>query len=598
MKVDYVYVSNICVEGREAIDIVLINDKGIEQINEIRVETSGNIVFVIDVHCTFKGAEKLQQQGGVTIYRHLLQKFNGQQEMLKVVFYSPISQDDLVNLKPENYVLKLLPFVECKYEEGQFERELTKIISDNQFPLFNNASENLLSGWALYKADKGRKETDFVETVWKSGGETSRRRLVFIDDQIEEWKTTYKQIFEKSDKYQFLFYNKLSTSVTGFDISKISGFEKIKEADIIVSDFYLQEQHQPNNWMGKDQLEEISGYRLFEKIKGKYFEKGINKGACYIMHSSSNKIPYYRILEANGIDNWLVKDIRENVTIQEKLENFKIFKNTLEEYTSKDELAIYKALKNIWERIDGFNESQKWWQCNKRYNADETIQILKSVWFSLRQYANKQALYMEKSGVTDISYTPAAIISSLGKLNEAFKVEKLNQNSNSFQRFFPAIRNIGSHHKDLHQIILTDALIFLDCWLNALNSQSFEDAFSSNKDLGISAYMIQGPAYATSSFEYCLLYVYMQFYNSPYSYKHDFTRKLIRKRVDTLLKNANKKILLDEIKNHVYTSKDGIYTQKLKEIIAIGNIDKANDMNSFYIDIDQQDTKRILINYK
>lgn len=594
-----VFIANTKVQNTEN-DIVFSPGNSVEEMLKA-VDTSGNTVFVIDVHCVFtkKGRLlKLQDLGGVTIYRHLLQKFNGQQGKLKVVFYSPLAQDDLVNLKPENYVLRLLPFVECKYEEGQFEKELAKIISDNQFPLFNNASENLLSGWALYKADKGRKENNFVETIWKSGDETSRRRLVFIDDQIEEWKTTYKLIFEKSDKYQFLFYNKLSTSVTGFDISKISGFGKIKEADIIVSDFYLQEQHQPNNWMGKDQLEEISGYRLFEKIKGKYFEKGINKGACYIMHSSSNKIPYYRILEANGIDNWLVKDIRENVTIQEKLENFKIFKNTLEEYTSKDELAIYKALKNIWERIDGFNETQKWWQCNKSYNADETIQILKSVWFSLRQYANKQALYMEKSGVTDISYTPAAIISSLGKLNEAFKVEKLNQNSNSFQRFFPAIRNIGSHHKDLHQIILTDALIFLDCWLNALNSQSFEDAFSSNKDLGISAYMIQGPAYTTSSFEYCLLYVYMQFYNSPYSYKHDFTRKLIRKRVDTLLKNANKKILLDEIKNHVYTSKDGTYTQKLKEIIAIGNIDKANDMNSFFIDIDQQDTKRILINYK
>ena len=49
----------------------------------------------------------------------------GKQDLLKVVFYSPLSQDFLIKLKPDNYVLKLLPFIECNYD-GKFSYDLQR----------------------------------------------------------------------------------------------------------------------------------------------------------------------------------------------------------------------------------------------------------------------------------------------------------------------------------------------------------------------------------------------------------------------------------------------------------------------------------------
>ena len=583
-----VFISNKAVQhsGGKIIDAAFNID------NFTVADTTGNTVYVIDVHCTFKGADKMQQQGGVIIYRYLLHQFKDCQEKLKVVFYSPISREHLAALHPENYVLTLLPFVQCAYD-GNFEDSLQKEIDRNAFVQFNNASENLLSGWALYKCQlekdqsikKRMNEKDFVETVYRKDVEISKRQLVFIDDQIEEWKKTYNTIIEKEKKPSFLFYNKLITTVSGFD-DKISNFQsKVKQADVIISDFYLEEHHQPNNWMGEDQLEKISGFQLLEKIKGKHSEKGINKAACYVLHSSSNKIPYYRILDANGIDNWLVKDMRTATSNEEKIENFITFKNAIEEYTANDNYGLYKALKNLWGRIEKFDENTKWWQKDPQWNKDEIIHILKSSWFSLRNFANKQTLFMEKSGVVDVNYTPASIISSLGKLCESFGINKLQKDGNCFQKYLVQTRNAGSHYSDLDQIEIYDCLIYFYCWVNALNSDSYDDAFKINQTWG-SPFMIQDTGgKEKTTYKYRLLYIYMQFFNSRYSHIHSNARKLIRKRVDTLLANADKTKLLEEVLKHTPKDTHGNETKggvKLKDVIADG-IEQATDQCNFFI---------------
>ena len=297
-----VFISNTKVQNTET-DIVFCPTNRLSEKLEA-VDTSGKTVYVIDVHCVFtnnKKQLKLQDQGGVTIYRQLLQKFDGNQDKLKVVFYSPISQEDLVKLKPENYVLSLLPLVECKYEEGQFESELARIISDNKFPLFNNASENLLSGWALFRADNNRKENDFVETQYKHKTPTDKPRVItFIDDEINEWRETYSKIFEQGKNIRLIMYQKEKHPFWEFSEEKIDNLKNhVMQSALIVSDFYLQENHAPNTWLSNKQLEDKSGFKLFNAIKGGGYKDGIHKGVPYIMYTSSNKIQYYQYLDAH-----------------------------------------------------------------------------------------------------------------------------------------------------------------------------------------------------------------------------------------------------------------------------------------------------------
>src|SRR6185437_10608250 len=96
---------------------------------EIIENGSFDIIYVIDIHCSFwiNGEfRKLQQQGGVLIYRYLLNLYQKENiiDKPKVIFYSPVCKNNLVKLKPENYVLKLLPFVQLKFEkDGQFAKE-------------------------------------------------------------------------------------------------------------------------------------------------------------------------------------------------------------------------------------------------------------------------------------------------------------------------------------------------------------------------------------------------------------------------------------------------------------------------------------------
>lgn len=93
----------------------------------------------------------------------------------------------------------------------------------------------------------------------------------------------------------------------------------------------------------------------------------------------------------------------------------------------------------------------------------------------------------------------------------------------------------------------------------------------------------------------------MQFYNSPYSQVQDNARKLIRKRVSALLGKAEKNILLGEIVNHVPRDNYNKVIRnslRLKEKIAVLNIDTAGPTSDFFILPDPKNGKRILINFK
>jgi len=79
-----IFISNIRVRENETADIIISD---VFEFTNFSVNAkSGNSVYIIDVHCCFNYSERklnLQDQGGVILYRRLLNQFIGDQEKLK-----------------------------------------------------------------------------------------------------------------------------------------------------------------------------------------------------------------------------------------------------------------------------------------------------------------------------------------------------------------------------------------------------------------------------------------------------------------------------------------------------------------------------------
>lgn len=531
-----VFISNTKVQETENTDFIFSPSKGIEQLYEKEIDFTGNTVYVIDVHCTFKEAEKMQQQGGVIIYRHLLKRFEKCQDKLKVVFYSPICKEDLVKLKPENYVLKLLLFIECKYEEGQFESELSQIILDNKFPQFNNASENLLSGWALAGQVKI---------------ETNNKKILFIDDQQSEWKETFLQLFLpnviqyiKNAKgieieSQAAYRTKLKSNWNSFTalIANAVG----NKPDLILSDFYLEENHDITKWKDVSEIQKVSGYKLFNKIRV------LAPSIPYTFHTSSNKASIYKSLDANGVDDWIVKDVRIEASKEEKQENFMDFKNSIEKFLCG---YTFIQLNIIWKQIESVENSfgNLWWNTENLANRKETIFfILKESWFGLRRVAKKeelfeQAVYNSKIG-SDDSFTATAVINSMGKILELLKATQ----KNGLAKIINSMRNIASHgRKDLNCFTIQDGILANHLLLELLGQKKSNTATTSKPN-----YKLYPSSNSDESFKFALFWLYLQLYNSGYANSHLKVYKgLVEKRINEIFELAkNDTGFLNTLKN-------------------------------------------------
>lgn len=532
---NHVYISNNSANNKSIDEIALSKEKGIEQLREKSVDDSGNTIFIIDVHCSFKKAEKLQQQGGVIIYRHLLKMFEGKQDKLKVVFYSPISKDDLVKLKPENYVLKLLPFIECIYEEGQFERDLSNEITKYEkegWVQFNNASENLLSGWALTNKEKIEKG-QYPEKI-----NTNGKKILFIDDQQGEWKSVYSIIFEnttvllikngkgKEIQSQVAYRQKLKSGWNYFvSLTKTA----IKQSpDLILSDFYLEENHDVSKWKDISEIQKISGYKLFNEIRI------LAPSIPYVFHTSSNKASIYKFLDANGVDDWIVKDIRTESSKDEKQENFLEFKSCIEKFLCG---YIFIQLNIIWKQIESVenNFGNLWWNNTNLANRKDTIFfILEESWFGLRRAAKKEALFEQavyNSKISsDDSFTATAVINSMGKILELLKAAK----KNGLAVIINSMRNIASHgRKDLNCFTIQDGIL-----ANHFLLELLEQKKASRTTIPRPNYKLYPPN-SDESFKFALFWLYLQLYNSGYASSHlKVYKDIIEKRINEIFELA------------------------------------------------------------
>ncbi len=531
--------------------------------------------YLINVHCAiYRKKNKLeyeketpfQTQAGVAIYRELLNIYKDSSEKLQVIFFSPYANNSepLIRKKLENLVLAQLEFLEVPFTWKQVQ---TKFEQYNK-PVFNNASENLLSGYGIHRSQN--------PTTAKVA--VGKKKILFIDDQSNEWEATFSEIFNENAllhlpyKNQTEFRKALANGNVLKEV-KNSLSNKSNPSNIILSDFYLNENHEPAKWMNQESIEQISGFNLFHSVKAT--DKG--KGIPYIMHTSSNKIPYYKIFDQQGVDDWIVKDTRPNATAIEKRDNYLLFKKTIETVSKNN---IYKKLQDLWENIQKVKNinTNKWWYspeydatlivpittdgrekmlfapvnnerseyCN--FTKGDVVSILESSWFAIRRQINSETDYEGDANESE-RFLATSICNNLGKIAEMLGVRSGAKSFSYLTNFLLQVRNSASHASDNEYFELNDVFICLDYLLYALINcntlRDFQDAFpdgfiATHKKISEDNYYI---------FPCGLLWLYLQFYNSEHSKNCNYGREAMKTRIFKLHKTIVNKGVIEEVIN-------------------------------------------------
>ena len=507
--------------------------------------SNSEVYYLINVHCIFKShkiatSKKYysQDQLGLVIYRHLLKIYENEPHFLKVVFFSPIPKEGLIFINKENAVLEHHLLLSVPFS---WDKCVAAIETKNDWSVFNNASESLLSGWSI----NGR------ESI-----KTNGKDIIFIDDQTQEWITTYKQIIDNPKAICFFTYKKNENPYGEFSPTKIKETDfktKAHQADLIISDFYLQENHDTSRWLSKSELGNISGYRMYRYIKNE-----LNAGIPMVMHTSSNKVRYFQFLERSGLDDWTSKDIRLDITKTEKKYNYESVKNTIEKFTIGPNSSIYADLKEIWKKIERIKErtTSNWWyshtlipqspqdgmlklNINTKQNL---IEILTDAYFALRNYLKREDLLADELQSKDVNFSASAISSNLGNIYELLGFSQTEKNYNLHLRYFFSVRNAASHFASYKYFTIEDTIIYFHYWLLALEDNEPDVKIKFKKE---------GQAYIEQPkrSKFRLLYIWIQFHNSrnrPIS-SIDKLSVRIKNRIHTLLNIIDQKELYNEL---------------------------------------------------
>jgi len=539
----------------------------IEVVKEILREENAHC-YLINVHCiTYRKNSKTdftkeaayQSQAGVNIYRLLLHLYKECPEKLRIVFFSPFSAtpEQLIKKKPENIILNYLEFLEVPFT---WKKVQTKFAQYNQNKhIFNNASENLLSGFALCKSQE---PNDAKVSIGK-------KILLFIDDQSNEWSTVLHEIFQKgliddlSFSNQTEFREKLASGEFEKEVKR-----KLTKCHGILSDFYLSENHDPGKWMNKETIESISGFKLFHSIRA----SDMGKAIPYILHTSSNKIPYYKVFDQQGVDDWIVKDTRYCVPNQEKIDNYLLFKQTIERYLLIDE-NVYSNLQSLWLGIQEIVKGSKFWWVGENdylltfkvlrngnvrssqssaYKKSDVKDILEASWYTIRRYLNREQSYEATlQNESSESFIAASICNNLGKIFEMLEISAGDNGFSYLTQFLLNVRHKASHHSDYKYFTLKDSILMLNLVIHALkyeDLQKFRDDYKEKKPGSnpfIRYYYYSFKKTKDHSltpekkfFPCGLLWIYIQFYNHECSKKDETLRKQLFDRINKIFKKS------------------------------------------------------------
>lgn len=336
-----------------------------------------DLQFIINVNLLFKGGN-YEEQKGVDLYRAILHILHDRIETLSFVFYSTLPAALSAKFKPANSVLLHLPYIELPVEDVASVTKMLKL----PCPLFNNSSENLLSGFYLTGARPIGKE----------------QNIFIVDDQYLEWEKTLSLIFEKSSFYSFKRdnreeYKKLYHSLiqeTASNEVKVEFEEFVSKSDLIISDLYLTENHETGTWKTMSESRAISGFQILERIKK------INEFIPLVLFSTSNRARNIYVINTRNISGWCIKDSRFQVSESEKTEFFYEYLSMCSNATTDLDIE----LKNIWSKIKFIetNLTTRWWykmvsQYKEKYVEKISKVILNNNEQSLkalRRYYNQQ----------------------------------------------------------------------------------------------------------------------------------------------------------------------------------------------------------------
>jgi len=428
----------------------------------LETATEDDVVFVIDVHCTFSKldgdkntkVENHQDQGGVVIYRHLLKALDqlqpGAHGKLKVVFYSPIEQARLVSLKPENYVLNELPFVRARFD-GNFGSELSKVINSYNslyaskvWPRFSNASENLLSGWAL--ANKINIKTGgTLEKI-----DLRENKPIVIDDEWNDWQITLENILSETPDY---FLDPLAGDDLKQEFRKLktNDFKHIKSDTfdnyhLIISDLYLHERHETDRFKTNEFVKSISGFQLFQKIRAADVEPAIP----VIFHTTSTKFRISELLRAFGAAGQVTKNNNYRASAGEKLDVYLALKENLEGITDEYSSSWRRT---IYDRLPQMSATSYLKNVTKTPASDKAISevkgLLKNLLVAVGQRPGLDESYIdsyfENFEVNPLSFGAVSMIRSVGLIPETLNKLGKKQVQTPELAFALHLRHHASH---------------------------------------------------------------------------------------------------------------------------------------------------------
>jgi hypothetical protein len=471
-------------------------------------------IYILNVHCSYKIKNKdtyintyFQNQGGIDIYRYLLQLYSNYPEKLKVVLFSPLTQNELVAIKPENIVIKKLPFIKQPIKEEIIEKIISEYENEEKWPLLNNASENLLSGYGKFVSLNNK--INKLEKI-----KTKNRKILFLDDEQKEWEITLSTIFKENaiiklpyskKEYKNMFVNGLIDEHLKKDLNNI-----LNNANLVLSDYYFIENHEPTNWKDNNTIKSISGFKLYR------FLRQISPAIPIVLHTTSQKVAVFKVFNEFGLDDWLIKDTRYNATTDEKLENFIVFDNCIYKFLRKNQ---YYELNQIWEyilNIQKFKENKWWWNIIKN---DESLQnifnILKYSCINIRRVFNRQNIYeKEISGDSYDYFVPSSVCNNLGKILEILFPNN-SYNLYTIPFILELIRNTASHSREYNSFNIYDSIIFLQLIIIILDYENsgvdFSSHFKRNKGQNI---RVKENDICNEYLKYALLWIYLQTYEN------------------------------------------------------------------------------------
>lgn len=391
-------------------------------------------------------------------------------------------------------------------------------------------SQHLFKGWSDNNKSKSI----------KAAIEKTKKKVLIIDDNFNDFKDTFYEIIGKENIIQF-FDDKYS--VVNFkaehESDKFSGCitrlnETLEDVCFVISDLYLIEDHGIEFFSTPLNAENISGFAINKEIKK------LNPMIPVMMFTASNKVWNYRLFDSYGIDEWVVKFDSPLTNKINSAITKSFFENFEESILNLLQKKPYLFLMDIFKNINGLPQKVLWWDMGNNQKRKEIITIVNESLVAIKGLLNKQVEYEQlladqKKIYGYNSYTCSAIVSQIGNIVEilyGLYEEQTNRNADSVEDglnlFLLKNRNLAAHRSDYRDFTINDVVLSISLVNFILSEECPWNDF-------ITRYK-RPRGYITAK-ECSLPWLIIQLYNMNYAIPSEL-KKLLNDRVKSYLDSA------------------------------------------------------------